>query len=101
MLADVSRGDKGVVLDGASTSHTIWTKAIERDKRLMRDDVFARNAISHKLNRVSDTVRADDEGLIFTVNGKINYVVAPVGIDIDKYADEGGHAPNRVQRTMP
>ena len=34
-------------------------------------------------------VSADGEGLTFTVNGKINYlIVAPVGIDIEKYADD-------------
>ncbi|MDB5332207.1 MAG: kelch repeat protein [Phycisphaerales bacterium] len=34
-------------------------------------------------------VRAGDDGLVFTVNGKINYlIVTPVGTDIEKYADD-------------
>ena len=36
-------------------------------------------------------VRAGDDGLVFTVNGKINYlIVAPAGTDIEKYADDDG-----------
>ena len=35
-------------------------------------------------------VTAGEEGLVFTVNGPINYlIVAPLGIDLDKYADDG------------
>lgn len=35
-------------------------------------------------------VTADDQGLTFTVNGPINYlIVAPLGIDLEKYADDG------------
>ena len=35
-------------------------------------------------------VRADDQGLVFTVKGPINYlIVAPVGTNLDKYADDG------------
>lgn len=35
-------------------------------------------------------VRADDQGLVFTVRGPINYlIVAPVGTNLDKYADDG------------
>ena len=33
---------------------------------------------------------AGDDGFIFSVNGPINYlIVAPIGIDIEKYADDG------------
>ncbi len=35
-------------------------------------------------------VTAGEEGLVFTVNGPINYlIVAPLGIDLNKYADDG------------
>ena len=34
-------------------------------------------------------VPADDDGLVFTINGKINYlIVAPIGIDLQKHADD-------------
>ena len=58
-----------------------WT-ALGAEKLLY--DEGRRNSIATKI------VHADDDGLLFTVKGKINYiVVAPVGVDIDKYADEG------------
>ncbi|HEX3999693.1 MAG TPA: hypothetical protein VHX65_14160 [Pirellulales bacterium] len=35
-------------------------------------------------------VSAGDDGLVFTVNGPINYlIVVPLGIDIEKHADDG------------
>jgi hypothetical protein len=43
----------------------------------------------HHNNTATRIVQATDEGLVFTVNGKINYlIVAPVGIDLEKYADD-------------
>ena len=64
-----------------------WT-ALGAEKLLF--DEGRRNSIATK------TVHADDDGLVFMVKGKINYiVVAPVGIDIDKYADDGPGEGNR------
>ncbi len=35
-------------------------------------------------------VTAADDGLVFTVNGPINYlIVVPLGVDMDKHADDG------------
>ena len=43
----------------------------------------------HHNNMATRTVRAGEGGLVFTVNGKINYlIVAPVGIALEKYADD-------------
>jgi hypothetical protein len=47
----------------------------------------------HANNHVTRIVRANDDGLLFTVNGPINYLIlAPVGVDLDKYADDGSAA---------
>jgi hypothetical protein len=44
----------------------------------------------HANNSAAKVVQAEDDGLTFTVNGPINYlIVAPVGIDLDKYANDG------------
>lgn len=44
----------------------------------------------HHNNRVTRIVQANDDGLLFTVNGHVNYIIAaPVGIDMDKYANDG------------
>lgn len=41
-------------------------------------------------------VEAGDDGLVFTVNGKINYlVVAPVGTDLAKYVDDAAPATGK------
>ncbi len=45
----------------------------------------------HHNSLATKIVNAGDDGLVFTVNGKINYViVAPAGIDVEKYADDEG-----------
>lgn len=50
----------------------------------------------HANNLATRTVQAGDDGLVFTVKGPINYlIVAPVGIDMDKYADDGAPIPQR------
>ena len=44
----------------------------------------------HANNSADKIVAASDDGLTFTVTGSINYlIVAPVGIDLKKYADDG------------
>ena len=44
----------------------------------------------HANNMETRIVPATDEGLVFTVNGPINYIIAaPVGIALAKYADDG------------
>ena len=44
----------------------------------------------HGNNSADKIVAAGDHGLTFTVNGPINYlIVAPVGIDLNKYANDG------------
>jgi hypothetical protein len=46
-------------------------------------------------------VRAGDEGLVFTVNGKINYlIVTPVGTEIEKYADADSATGIHQERHM-
>jgi hypothetical protein len=43
----------------------------------------------HHNDMATKVVSAGDDGLTFTVNGSINYlIVAPLGIDLDKYADD-------------
>ncbi len=43
----------------------------------------------HHNSVATKIVQAGEEGLLFNVNGKINYlIVAPVGIDLGKYADD-------------
>ncbi len=44
----------------------------------------------HQNNVATKIVTAGDDGLVFSVKGSINYlVVAPVGTDLEKYADDG------------
>jgi len=51
---------------------------------------------------VTDTVSArGGEGLVFTVKGGINYlVVAPVGVDINTYADDGYTPPSPAEEAF-
>ena len=43
----------------------------------------------HHNDVATKVVTAADDGLTFTVNGSINYlIVAPLGIDLDKYAND-------------
>ncbi|HET6250068.1 MAG TPA: hypothetical protein VFE47_20420 [Tepidisphaeraceae bacterium] len=44
----------------------------------------------HDNNAATRIVQAGDDGLVFTVNGPINYmIIAPVGIDLEMYANDG------------
>ena len=44
----------------------------------------------HAHNAATRFVEAGDDGLTFTVNGPINYLIwAPAGVDLEKYADDG------------
>ncbi len=43
----------------------------------------------HANNLATRIVQAGDDGLVFTVKGPINYLIlAPVGVDLDKFADD-------------
>jgi hypothetical protein len=67
--------------DYGKTPFEAWT-AIGDEKLLYYEG--RRNTIATR------QVTATDAGLVFTVNGPINYlIVAPLGIDLDKYADDG------------
>jgi hypothetical protein len=44
----------------------------------------------HANNSATKIVQATDDGLVFTVKGPINYLIlAPVGVDLNKFADDG------------
>ncbi|HZZ72485.1 MAG TPA: Ig-like domain-containing protein [Pirellulales bacterium] len=44
----------------------------------------------HANQQATKIVTATDDGLTFTVNGPINYlIIAPLGVNLDKYADDG------------
>ena len=76
-IVRISMGDA----DYGATPFEAWT-ALGNEKLVYYQ--------GHANNTATRIVQAGDDGLTFTVNGPINYlIVAPVGVDLDKHADDG------------